>query len=177
MLIFSLNLIVLVKCLISLLFPNDYNKLFIIIGDFGYLLGLRIHVNIGYALYMFLAMTSQLIYYYNYRNDIKPTFLKVFEMMSGLVSPESIGLTNEKQIYKLIKLSKRLLFICELFTEHFAPVFAFILSISPYIINCSVMDTIIFGFPNSLLFSLWGHYASSINYMASHIFLLNLQLY
>ena len=70
-------------------------------------------------------MTSQLIYYYNYKNDIKPTFLKVFQMMSGLVSPKSIGLTNEKQIYKLIKLSKRLFFICEFVVKIAVPLLCF----------------------------------------------------
>jgi hypothetical protein len=39
-------------------------------------------------------------------NGIKPTFLKVFEMMSGLVSPNSIGLTNAGQIRKLITKTK-----------------------------------------------------------------------
>ena len=114
LLIFSVNLIVFIKCLISLFSPNDYKYLFIIIGDFSYLLGIRIYLIITVFLYILLAITSQLIYYYNYKNDIKPTFLKVFEMMSGLVSPKSIGLTNEKQIYKLIKLSKKLFIICEL---------------------------------------------------------------
>ena len=129
LLIFIVNSIVFIKCLISLLSPNDCKELFIIIGDFGYLLGIKIHINVAIVLYTLLAITSQLIYYYNYKNDIKPTFLKVFEMMSGLVSPKSIGLTNEKQIYKLIKFSKILFFICELVVKIPVPIFGFTINI------------------------------------------------
>ena len=163
LLIFIVNSIVFIKCLISLLIPNDYKYLFIIIGDFSYFLGIKIHFNIAVALYILLAITSQLIYYYNYKNDIKPTFLKVFEMMSGLVSPKSIGLTNEKQIYKLINLTKKLFFICELFVKIPVPLLMFITSNIIFIINFSVMDIIIFGIPNSLLWSLCVYYIFSIN--------------
>ena len=50
LLIFSVNLIVFIKCLISLFSPNENKELFIIIGDFGYLLGIRIHTNVVTAL-------------------------------------------------------------------------------------------------------------------------------
>ena len=93
-----------------------------------------------------MAITSQLIYYYNYKNDIKPTFLKVFEMMSGLVSPKSIGLTNEKQIYKLIIWAKKLFIICELVSKISIPLIAIITNIFPYITKCSAMDTITFWY-------------------------------
>ena len=163
LLIFSVNSIVLLRNLISLLTPNHYKYVFIIIGDFSYFLGIKIHINIAVALYILLAITSQLIYYYNYKNDIKPTFLKVFEMMSGLVSPKSIGLTNKEDIYKLIKLSKNLFYICELIVKIPVPVLVFNLNIIPLIINCSVMETIIFGIPNSFLFALCAYYITSIN--------------
>ena len=163
LLIFSVNFIFLIKCLICLLSPNDYKYLFIIVGDVGYLMGYRIYINIAIALYIILAITSQLIYYYNYKNDIKPTFLKVFEMMSGLVSPKSIGLTNEREIYKLIKLSKRLFLISDFILKIPVPIFAFIFPLILYISKYSVIITIIFGFSNSLLFSLCIYYIFSIN--------------
>jgi hypothetical protein len=84
-------------------------------------------------------------------------------MMSGLVSPKSIGLTNEKQIYKLINLTKKLFFIFELFVEISLPIMAFITSNIIYIINFSVMEIIIFGIPNSLLWSLCVYYVFTIN--------------
>jgi hypothetical protein len=146
-----------------LLLPEDKKYLFTIIGDFSYFIGLRIHLNIGFGLSILLALTSQLIYFYNYKSGIKPTYLKVFEMMSGLVSPKSIGLTNKKEIYKLLKESKMLFRFAQLNNDIFVFVIALIKSLWPLIKNCSVLDLIIFGIPNSLLFAFCCHCIANIN--------------
>ena len=59
-----------------------------------------------YSIGINLGISFQLIYYYNSRNGIKPTFLRVFQMMSGLVSPKSLGLIDEQQITKLLKMNQ-----------------------------------------------------------------------
>ena len=109
LLISIIIIIAIIKFFVSLLIPEENVKYFIYIGDFTYFLGIRGYYNIAGILYGILALNSQLIYYYNYKNDIKPTFLKVFEMMSGLVSPKSIGLTNKEQIYKLVKIIENII--------------------------------------------------------------------
>ncbi len=58
---------------------------------------------------------------------IKPTYFKVFEMMSGLVSPKSIGLTDNEEIYKMLKLYKILFKICELNARKIAPTIGFLI--------------------------------------------------
>ena len=115
--IFTIISIGIIKLFIGLLLPEDNAYIFKIIGDFTYFLGIRIYGNIAGILYFSLAFISQLIYYYNYKNDIKPTFLKVFQMMSGLVSPKSIGLTNKEQIYKLVKQTNTLFVLNEINNE------------------------------------------------------------
>ncbi len=85
--------------------PEEDKNLSAIIGDFSNFLRIRIHLNIACGLYTLLSLTSQLMYYYNYKNGINPTFLKVFEIMSSLVSPKSIVLTNEGEVYSLIRIS------------------------------------------------------------------------
>lgn len=157
------NIISLMRCIISLLLPKENEKLFIINGDFSYFLGIRIHFNIAYGLYILLALTSQLLHYINYKNDIKPIYLKPFAMMSGLISPQSIGLTNGDEIYKLIKKSKLTFFVCRLNTEITVPVFAFTLNIFPFIIKCSILDIILFGIPHSILFCCCCHFIFNIN--------------
>jgi hypothetical protein len=55
-------------------------------------------------------------------------YLKVFDMMSGLISLKSIGLTNKKEIYKLIKESKILFSFCE-WNTRIIPIITLILTI------------------------------------------------
>jgi len=158
-----INIISIIRTIISLHLPEDNVKLFIINGDFSYFLGIRTHFNIAYILYILLALTSQIIHYINYKNDIKPSYLKPFAMMSGLIPPQSIGLTDKDKIYKMIKLSKLLFFVCRLNNERIIPVISFTVNFLPFLINCSVLDIILFGIPHSLIFSCCCHFIFNIN--------------
>jgi hypothetical protein len=75
-------------------------------GNIGYLLNTRKKFEILTFLVLFLSLVSRCLHYVNYRNDKKPSYLKPFEMMSGLVSPKSTGLTEEEDINQLLKISK-----------------------------------------------------------------------
>ncbi len=59
-------------------------------------------------------------------------------MMLGLVSPQSICFTNEVKIYKLVKLSKQLFFICDCITEKEVPIFSLMTCTLPMIKVCSL---------------------------------------
>ena len=84
-------------------------------------------------------------------------------MMSGLVSPKSIGLTNKEEIYKLVKKTKRLFILCKYNIELIIPIITFFISFVPFIMNCTVFETIIYGIPHSILFSMGCYYVFNIN--------------
>jgi hypothetical protein len=162
LLIFGVQIVIVIKSIVSLLTPKEYEKFLTIFGDFAHFFGPEIHFNIITILSTVLALISQLINYYNYKNGINPTYLKVFDMMSGLISPKSIGLTNKEEIYKLIKESKFLFSFCEWNTHIIVPLMGFLLSLLPFIINCSLLDIILFGIPHSILYTIAVHYTTSI---------------
>ncbi len=162
LLLFSVNVIVLLKSTVSLLTPEENNSLMIIIGDFAHFFGTKTHYNAIIILSIILTLIYQLINFYNYKKGINPTYLKVFDMMSGLISPKSIGLTNKEEIYKFIRESKFLFSSCKLNTDSALPLMAFSLNLFPFIINCSLLDIILFGIPHSILYTLSVHYTCSI---------------
>ena len=166
-----------IKVIIQWLLPDDNPRNFIFLGDFTYFLGIRPHQYIATIFYALLSLTSQVIYYYNHKNDIKPSFLKVFQMISGLVSPKSIGLTDKVEIYKLVKISKILFKYCRPNVNIFIPFLAFILNFVPLVMNSSFADTLIYSFPHSIIFSMLCHYIYTYKRMASDLFLYNLSLY
>jgi hypothetical protein len=86
--------------------PKENEKFLLIIGDLGHFFGMKTHHNIFIIISNILSINFQLIFYYKYKNGINHTYLKVFDMILGLISPKSIGLTNKEQIYKLMKESK-----------------------------------------------------------------------
>ncbi len=54
-----------------------------------------------------------MIHYYNYKKGIKPSYLKPFEMMSDLVSPKSVSLVEKEKAFKIIRISRILLKLCD----------------------------------------------------------------
>jgi hypothetical protein len=162
LLIFNLNIAIVIKSIASVLMPVENGKLLSFFGDFTHFYGAKIHLNIFIIFIHSFALIPQIIDFYNYKNGIKQTYLKVFEMMSGLISPKSIGLTNKEEIYKMMKVSKTLFSLGKSNFEICLPLIVFLMSFVPFIINCSLLDIILFGIPQSILFTVCVHYSSSI---------------
>jgi hypothetical protein len=162
LLIFSVNVICLIKCIISLILSEENEKLLIINGDFAHFLGSKTHLNAAGFLAFLLTLIQQLIFYYNTKKNINPKYYKVYDMMSGLVSPKSIGLTNGEEIYKLIKQSKLWFSFCKYNNQILLPIFALSANLLPFVLNCSALDTIIFGIPHSLLYAMGIHFVATI---------------
>ena len=89
---------------VILLINNGKNELIVLIfGDFSHILEFGIQYKITMISTLIFIISNQLIYYYNYWKGIEPTFLSVFEMMSGLVTPNSIGLSDPQSVRRFIK--------------------------------------------------------------------------
>jgi hypothetical protein len=162
LLIALLNVIFLAKSVTSLLLTEENPELFIIIFDFSYFINARIHFNVCAIVMILLSIISQILHYINYKKNLKPSYLKPFKMMSGLVSPQSIGLTNEVKIYKFLKISKQLFFICDIFTGKMVPIIALTLYILPMIKVCSLKLLIFYIIPMDIIYAFCCYTAYSI---------------
>ena len=140
-----------------------------ILGSIGYLMGIRVLLSIFFILYSSLQMCFQLIYYYNYRNGIKPTFLRVFQMMSGLVSPKSIGLTDEHHIQKLLKLTKPLI-KCLKMNNIVIPLCGSNVILFTYVFEATLLEAIYYGLPNSIIMFIYLYYAANFVFYQFFVF-------
>jgi hypothetical protein len=159
---FIISLHLIIRFIISLQLSEENEHIFLLIGDISYFLRARIHLNTVASLITSIAVFSQLVQYYNYKNDIKPSYLKPYEMLSGLRSPKSIGLTDKQEIYKFAKLSK-LLFIGSEFSAKIAmPFLCFILSFLSFYLKCSLKELILYALPHCLIFAFFAYSVYSI---------------
>ena len=117
---------------------------------------------ISFTRFSLFPLTSQLIYYYNHRNGIKPTFLRVFQMMSGLVSPKSLGLTDGEEIKRLLNITRRMKPLIILNNEYIFPFIGFTFVEIFYLVYGSPMEALIYGVPNAVLWSLFAKYFGNI---------------
>jgi len=149
--IFFVNLQMLIRCMVALNLSENNELMFLIIGEFSRFLKIRIQYSLAVILIILLPLMSQIIHYYNYKNNIKPEYLKPFDMISGLVSPQSIGLTDKEEIYKLVKQSKTLFICCEFLLNRATPLIGFFMNFLTFSLNCSLNQLIIFYIPHCIV--------------------------
>ncbi len=123
------------KSITGILMKEDKYKL-LLIGDFDYFLNGRYFFNTTNVLFGSLALFSQLLHYWKYYKSESPSYMKPFKMISGLISPESIGLINREDINQLLNKSK-IMFIVSKFSNIGIIFSAIFLSGIPLIINSS----------------------------------------
>jgi hypothetical protein len=102
---FFISLIICVqilKSITAILMKEDKYRL-LLIGDFAYFLNCRYFLNTVLILWGCLALSTQLLHYWNYFKNESPSYLKPFQMISGSVTPKSIGLMDREDINKLLK--------------------------------------------------------------------------
>ncbi len=121
------------KSITAILMKEDKYRL-LLIGDFAYFLNGRYFMNLAIILGGVSPLCSQLLHYWQYYKNESPSYLKPFEMISGLVSPKSIGLINREHINQLLNKSKLMFKVSNILT--FGASFAcFWISGIPLIIN------------------------------------------
>jgi len=151
--IFIIHLFILIRSIIALNLSDNNDFMLLVIGDYSHFLKIRIQFNLAVALISSLPLISQIIHYYNFKNDIKPSYLRPFEMISGLISPKSIGLTDKEQIYDLIKQSKTLFICCEFMLTKVIPLMGFSMGFLTFSLNCSLIELIVYCIPHCILVS------------------------
>ena len=131
-------------------------------------------------LFLISVLITQIIYYNNYRNGIKPSFLRVFQMMSGLVTPTSLGLQNEKQITKLINHTRIGVKYSELNNKYVVRVIGWSAVFLIYLSCLNYTDAIFYGIANAFIFMIahcvYGTVILSNQFLVFHVICLYLKL-
>ena len=133
---------------------TDQRWLLLLLCDIGQLFGMKIYINLGLISVCLFILWSQLIYYYNNNLYIRPTFLTLFHVMSGSVSPNSIGLNDEQQVKKLLSLSRKLFFIVKYQCQYIVPIIYVVMTMSTYFMSTSLIEVILYGIPTTIMITL-----------------------
>ena len=149
--VFTAFIMFLTERLITTFIENNHN-LYVIFGDWPRLLGFGgLYVGAVYILITLLAIGWQLIYLYNYSTGVEPTFLKVFHMMSGSLTPSAVGLKNKQNIIKLTRQMEKYCKIMQFNAEYVGSIACAFVSPLGYLLSTSLISAVLFGIPNTLL--------------------------
>ena len=159
-------LVALVICIIIIRFmyllatPTKTIAFHLYIGDFGHFMGMKFHTYMVASLFFCLSKLTQFLHFYEYLCGRGQPYMKVFLMMSGQITPQSIGLTDEKIIKDILR-KTRFAFKCIYFIHYSVFIMGFMISFTPLLIDSSI-KTIIIAFLHSLFISLGAHYVTNI---------------
>src|SRR5262249_21145440 len=112
-----------------------------------------------------IVIFFHLVFYYNSRNNVLPTFLVIFDMIGGRLCPADIGLDDSYFIKTFAKMSKMLFKCCSLMTERAYYMGTFLLII--YVSKCSLIESVFYGIVNSVHFGLLCYYGTNIGLWTS----------
>ena len=101
--VLSITTLVGIQHAIAMFIDQDHLILLNLVGSPGDFCGVKVLAIWFFIQFTIISIFSQIIYYYNYVNGVENTFIKIFQMMSGLLSPSSIGLKNQQDVLKLLE--------------------------------------------------------------------------
>ena len=99
----TINIFMLVNRLSSLLIDDSNEFILKLLGEAGQYYGMKNNHSTIACLATIIMLFSQWVYYNNYKHGIEPSFLKVFQMISGSVTPSSVGLYSDVNVKVLMK--------------------------------------------------------------------------
>jgi hypothetical protein len=140
--------------LIALSVPNDiYKDVHLYNGDWAYNYPeVRYHMKISMLSCSIIVILSAILHLIN--DNI--SWFKPFEMMFGLVTPASIGLTDKEDVKKLLKRSKLCLGIVKITTYFLIPTFTIIMNVI-MASNYGLYNFLLFGIPWGLIQAIGFH--------------------
>jgi len=155
--VLTINVVYVARCLTALFTPESYTDMFIYLGDCPYFINSKIHLNIAGSQYIILSIISQLINVWMYYKKIYPTYFRPFLMMSGSITPKSIGFASRQYLRKLLKRSKIVFSMTQL--NNIAVLFvSFFISYLPIMMKLDIKLSVIFGIPWSIIFAISSHF-------------------
>ena len=132
---------------VSILVPESERQILLLVGETGRYFDIKVQWNVFLIIASMIGLSSQTLYYYNHKKGIKPTFLRVFQVMSGSVAPSSVGLNDRRDIRQLLKFKP----VFKIMIFHYRVVgcvMSFIIVIMFFIINEDLSTALIYGVPN-----------------------------
>ena len=145
-----------IRCIVVLLIDDHY--WLVRLGEYNHMFGLKLYMNLFRIICSLFALLSQLINYYVYKQGVDITFIKLFRMMSGSVTPNSLGLTDQDEIVKFVKISKIIFKMIKINNGTPISIVITIFTIGPYLLFSDAFETIVYGIPHSVMNVITVHY-------------------
>ena len=100
-------------------------------------------------------------YFTNHMRGMKPTFDRVFQVISGSAAPSSVGLTDERLVRQLLRRAKWLPLI-QKNINYLMPVMTGFFVLGFYLLSMDIDRALVMGIYPAIINALWGYYTFNI---------------
>ena len=146
---FIFQLVYLVRSVILLLHPDGDLDYFRKVGDFGFIFGTIAQFEITVIFTILMSFDTQILNYFLYKSGIRPTYLRLFEMISGQIPPNALGLFSEVLVTRIIR-TARLLFLIANYIPLSLGSSIFMINFLSFYSNSSWSELFIYVIPQSI---------------------------
>ena len=162
--IFTVCLIFFMCKIIPIIISQSYGTA-VVLGDISFFIGLNNRLNIYHVILNWPVIGSQLVYYYNCKRGIKPSFFRVFHMMAGRLPPVSVGITDQEQLLKLMKVSRISMKLMKLNNKYLFPALGFSFVILLYLMKTNLVATLTLGLMQAIMITFVSRYTGRVEKM------------
>ena len=161
--------LILINCVLSF-------KWHLYLGDIDYFINTGCCVSLISVLSNVLCIGSQLIHFHNYKCRRWPTYLRMFEMAAGMVTPANVGLRDGRQIKFIVAACGRSLKINKLVNSGIG-YSTLVLGTLILSSRATWLQTILISVPQAVTWAVWVNKVYSIlNTQSVYFYLLTLYL-
>ena len=169
-LVFIITIMFMIEKVVTCCLSEDNELVFQILGSIGHFLGIRVHFDFSFILCSILSIVSQVINYWNYKQRIFPTYLRLFRMISGVIPPKALGLSDPEEVVRLCRRAAIRFSFLRYHNAYWLPLFTTSFSLTLYYNNTTFFEILMYGIPNTILFNLWGRFFWNIFFYQFLIF-------
>ena len=164
-----ITIVIIIQLLFRIVANTTDNKLIILFtADVGYLIEVKEFGNIIVILASIMELLFQMVYYYNHCIGVKPTFIRVFQVFSGSITPSNVGLNNSTQVRQLLKIAKWLPLLKKNNT-FLSPLICLLIIFVIEYVTLHFITFLIYFIYTAIFYPLWCYYY--INILSTQIFI------
>ena len=151
-------LVLIIQILMRIVSNNSENKIILLLtAEVYHFINLKQFLNPVISLLSLIVFLTQLVYYYNHSIGVKSTFVRVFQVLSGSITPSCVGLNNPTQVKQLLSIAKWLPLLKknnEIVVPFIALWFIFLL----HFLSLDLISSLILFIYPAMFYCIWSYY-------------------
>ena len=161
LLTFVVPVVMNIRCIYFAFTPKQSPDFHLLFGEFGSFMGLQFHINVTISLTFWITHISQVIHFYGYLRGRGEPYMKLFDMMSGRLASNSLGL-NDEAIIKDILVKTKIAFFLSNLIQYSGTLITMVVPLMAFMLENTSLKYVAIGLVHAMGFGLTYYYVFNV---------------